>query len=206
MKMMGEEQRQRLLYGSVEMLEKLRDSINNCKTQKTILLESKEFNQFYLFVLVINCDAQAIVKQFCTINQKWEEIVLKRQMYIFLRESSNKIIGTLNNSKNGKKNSKKIYWSTELKAFIEKRYPELMFEFNEIDTTLQSYIGNEFQEDIRVLRNLSVHYDDELDTMKFIDTVNQINLDFAFQLLGKWLTIVGALYQFVTKIIIQKNN
>jgi len=163
------EQKQRNFKNSVEMLEDLRILINIYFKQDK-LRKSEEFSQFYLFLLVITCDVNVIRKQYCKIDQRWEEIYLIRQIYTLINESTKKIIGF------GKKtvnlNNEEAYWNIKLRMFVEQEYPNLISEFDKISTILINYRNDEFQKELKTLRDLSVHYDDNLNTENFFNIFN----------------------------------
>jgi len=203
MKPMTHEQKQRIFNGSIEMLEKLRILINDFFKQEKICKAPHEFSQFYLFVLILNSDANVLIKQYCTANQRWEEIYLIRQIYILMNEGKNKIIGK---NGDGKNLNNTTYWNDNLKMFVEQHYPKLLPEFKKISDILINYRDNEFQEDIRILRNLSVHYDEKLNTEKFFNIFNTTIVDNSFQLFGKWLGIINTLFEFASKIVLSENG
>ena len=197
------EQKQRNFKDSVEMLEKLRILINNYFKQNE-LRKPEEFSQFYLFLLVITCDVNVIRKQYCKIDQRWEEIYLIRQIYTLINESTKKIIGF------GKKteplNNKEAYWNHKLRIFVEQKYPNLILEFDKISNILINYRNDEFQKELKTLRDLSVHYDANLNTENFFNIFNNTNVNDPFLLFGKWLGIISVLMQFIQKITTVDNS
>jgi len=195
---MTQEQRQRMFKESVKTLDDLVDLINIRKKTGQV---SNEFNQFYLFILLLICDAHVLIKLYCKADQRWEEIFLVKQMYIFINESTKKIIGFEKETENLKN---KIYWNEKLRMFVGEQYPSLLPEFEKISNILIAYRDNDSQDDIWDLRKLAVHYDKELDTENYFKTLNEMNVDDSFQHFCKWLGIIYPLLHFAQKIITSK--
>jgi hypothetical protein len=193
MKMMTEDTKQWLLSSSIQAIEEMRIQINLLVEHPKVFNISKELSQFDLFIKMLLCDCNVVMKLFCQANQRWEQIFLVKQIYTMMNESTKKIIGYPPNS------SKSTYWEKIVKPFAYQNEEALLNEYELITEMLKTYSREGFQTEISRIRNLVVHHEETLDTITLFKEINGISVEETFQLLIKWVSLIERIVKFLNK-------
>lgn len=145
-----------------------------------------------LYILCMLCNACSIIKNYCLCDQRWEEVFITGNIYILINESIKKIIGF--KCKNGsRKQSLFDLISVEIDESYRFELDSIKNEFIKFadDEKLQSIIQNE--------RNVSVHFDENLDALNLFQFQVSRNAQQAFNHFISWFALMYSLNAFISK-------
>ncbi len=165
------------------------------------LSNPSELDKFKLYFLIRVCDLAALIKQQCTITERWEEVYLVGQIYIVINESIKKIIGFApKESKSNFCGNPNSLW-IKIKPFIE---PQFQTEYNGITNALVAFVkADNLQNFIKSERSLSVHSctnEDELDAIKLFRYLANRNTQLAFNILIAYFMLLNKISVFLSKV------
>lgn len=113
-------------------------------------------------------------------DQRWDEISIAGQIYIKMNEGLKKLIGF---NEKGNNNS---YWIKIMGKYVQND-SELFVEYTKIKDDLIVYASNKkIQDYIQSIRSISVHGDENLDSFTQFKILNEVDIDFTFNLLLTW--------------------
>lgn len=170
-------------------LDDFRLKMNSYNHKKSL----SQLENCHLYILCMICNACSLIKNYCLCDQRWEEIFITGNIYILINESIKKIIGF--QSKNGgRKQSLFDLISVEIEGSYRFELDSIRSEFIKFadDDKLQSIIQNE--------RNVSVHFDENLNALNLFRFQVNRNTQQAFNHFISWFTLMYSLNMFISKI------
>lgn len=171
-------------------LEDFRLKMNSYNHKKSL----SHLENCHLYILCMICNACSLIKNYCLCDQRWEEIFITGNIYVLINESIKKIIGF--KSKNGgRKQSLFDLISVEIDEYYRFELDSIKSEFIKFadDDNLQSIIKNE--------RNVSVHFDEDLDALNLFRFQVSRNAQQAFNQFIAWFALMYSLNTFISKIL-----
>lgn len=171
-------------------LEDFRLKMNSYNHKKSL----SHLENCHLYILCMICNACSLIKNYCLCDQRWEEIFITGNIYVLINESIKKIIGF--KSKNGgRKQSLFDLISVEVDEYYRLELDSIKSEFIKFadDDNLQSIIKNE--------RNVSVHFDEDLDALNLFRFQVSRNAQQAFNQFIAWFALMYSLNTFISKIL-----
>ena len=158
---------------------------------------------FHLYLLCVLCNACSLIKNYCFADHRWEEIYITGNIYILINESIKKIIGYPpkdGSQKSFRCGSKKGY-------FCDIIYNELndiqKTEFEEIRESLINYANNkDIQRMKNSERNVSIHFDDNLNAFNLFSSQIHRNAQLAFNNLIVLFSLIHKLHSFICKTLV----
>lgn len=146
----------------------------------------------HLYILCMLCNACSLIKSYCLCDQRWEEIYITGNIYVLINESIKKIIGF--KGKNGlRKKSLMDQISKDISKQYENSFGTLRKDFFDFadDDELQSFIQDE--------RNISIHFDDDLNALNLFSFQCQRNAQAAFNHFIKWFSLMQKFNALLSK-------
>lgn len=137
----------------------------------------------HLYILCMLCNACSLMKNYCLCDQRWEEIYISGNIYILINESIKKIIGF--KGKNGlRKKSLLDQISKDISKQHKKYFETLRKDFSDFadDDKLQYIIQNQ--------RNISIHFNEDLNALNLFRFQVRRNAQVAFNHLIKWFSLM----------------
>lgn len=170
-------------------LDDFRVKMNSYNHKKSLT----QLENCHLYILCMICNACSLIKNYCLCDQRWEEIFITGNIYILINESIKKIIG-FQNKKGGRKQSLFDLISVEIEGSYRFELDSIKSEFIKFadDDKLQSIIQNE--------RNVSVHFDENLNALNLFRFQVNRNAQQAFNHFISWFALMNSLNAFISKI------
>lgn len=170
-------------------LDDFRLKMNSYNHKKSL----SQLENCHLYILCMICNACSLIKNYCLCDQRWEEIFITGNIYILINESIKKIIG-FKGKNGGRKQSLFDLISIEIDGSYRFELDSIKSEFIKFadDDKLQSIIQNE--------RNVSVHFDDNLDALNLFRFQVSRNAQQAFNHFISWFALMYSLNAFISKI------
>lgn len=156
----------------------------------------------HLYILCTLCNACSLIKNYCLCDQRWEEVFITGNIYVLINESIKKLVGFPPKEESKKINrcgSKRGFYCDFINDNITQNQRK---EFDEVRNSLTNFADNkEIQELINGERNMSIHFDDNLDALNLFRTQSCRNTQQAFDYFILWFGLMCKLNYFIIQAI-----